>query len=125
MAFGLRMSSPNSVTLAEAGISYLRDRAFLGKSNIAKIISNWNHGSVTYIKEFARILGPMEVINYNGSPKVFQECVRDVLMIKDLCSKDDNFACLTANWRDITSAVEWDTNIGVIHQYVQIPTLVN
>ena len=122
LAFCLRMSSPNNVALAEAGIPYVKDRAaFLGKSHIVKIIFNRNHGSVSYIKEFSRTLGSVEAINYNGFPKVFQECVNYVLMIHDLCRKDDNFACLTANWRDIISPVECDTNIGAILQYAQIP----
>ena len=37
-------------------------------------------------------------------------------MIRNLCSKDDNFVCLTDNWRDVVSPVECDTNIGVILQ---------
>lgn len=76
------MSSTNSVALAETDIPYLRIRAaFLEKSHIVKIISNRNHGSVSYVKEFARTLESVETINYNGSSKVFQECV---LMIQDL-----------------------------------------
>ena len=52
---------------------------------------------------------------------MFQECVREILTIENLCSKDDNFACLTTNCRDIISPVECDINIGAILQNVQIP----
>ena len=51
----------------------MRDRAaFLRKLHIVKIISNRNHGSVPYIKEFSRTLGYYIIITD------LQKCFRNV-----------------------------------------------
>ncbi|XP_078041385.1 uncharacterized protein LOC144472301 [Augochlora pura] len=122
LAMGLRMSTPNNVVLAEAGIPHLRERAaYLGKTHLVKVMSNRSHASIPYIEEVSRSFRMMGTSIYNNTSRVFQECVREVMNIVNICQVDTNYACQTINLKEALSAAECDIETGAYLLNTQSP----